>query len=285
MLKTLRRLFSLSRTSPSAGWVTVEAMEKRALLSAAAASVAPVSAAAEPGVPGPMLVKEQLIGADPRNVEGIVLTFSEPLDEASAEDLKNYRVGRRTDRRQRFGDDFNNNIDRRRGRHGLVRFETAVYDPAALTVTLTAREPFGILRRFRNIRVLGREAQGVRSAAGNPLDGNRDGTAGGDAIERFTFSRAQRVRYGELDGDNVSLSLQGPGRLWVLRKTDDGQVLARGDAVRVYLDRAEPGSSVLTGRVRGSGNGVAVIDQLVNAGTAQIQIATDPMFQIVQSIA
>lgn len=302
MLMTLRGLFALpgtargrrcaaeatprlcrARTLATDGPARVEMMEARRLLSAATLVTPPLSAAAEPGVPGPTLVREQLVGGDPRNVAGIVLTFSEPLDEASAEDLDNYRVGRRTDRRQRFFDQFDNN-DRRRQRRGLVRFDSAVYDPAALTVTLTARNPFDILRRFRTIRVLGRAEgdRGVRSATGNPLDGDRDGTAGGDAVERFTFTRAKRVRYGERDGDNVALAVQGPGRLWVVRKTAEGRVLSRGEAVAVYLDRAEAGSSVLTGRVRGIGNGVATIGQVLNTSTAEVRIATDPAFQIGQ---
>lgn len=303
MLMTLRRLFPLNkairprggaggrtaglrRTQVPApgGPARIEMMEARQLLSAATLVTPPASAAAEPEATGPTLVREQLVGGDPRNVTGIVLTFSEPLDEASAEDRDNYRVGRRTDRRQRFFDQFDNN-DRRR-RRGLVRFESAVYDPAALTVTLTARDPFDILRRFRTIRVLGRTEgdRGVRNAAGNPLDGDRDGTAGGDAVERFTFTRAKRVRYGERDGDNVALSLGGPGRLWVVRKTAEGRVLSRGEAVAVYLDRAEAGSSVLTGRVRGIGNGVAMIGQVLNTSTADVRIATDPAFQIGQLV-
>ena len=293
MVKTLHRLVThlgsgLHVQRPAAReWARVETMEPRRLLSAAAVATdvtPPASALAEPGVPGPTLVKEQLVGGDPRGALGIVLTFSEPLDEASAEDLDNYRVGRRTDRRQRFSDDNNDN-DRRR-RRGLIRFDSAVYDPATLTVTLTARDPFDILRRFRNIRVLGRTDAnvGVRSATGNPLDGDRNGTAGGDAVESFTFTRAKRVAYGERDGDNVALAIRGPGRLWVIRKTRDGQVLARGDAIRVYIDRADPASSILTGRVRGNGNGVATIDQLVNTSTAQTPITADPAFQFGQLI-
>ena len=277
MLRTLRRWFSIKSplavdlgATPDATrpglrvWACAEQMERRQLLSVT-------------------LVKEQLVGPDPRNVEGVVLTFSEPLDESSAEDLDNYRVGRRTNRRQRFDDDRFDDLDNRR-RRGLVRFESAVYDPAALTVTLTARDPFDILRRFRNMRVLGREGRGVRAATGELLDGNRDGVAGGDAIERFTFSRGKRISYGERDGDNVTLSLRGPGRLWVLRKTPEGKVLARGDAVRVYLDNTDATSSVLTGRVRGGGNGVATIDQLVNSASAQVPITVDPTFQIGQVI-
>jgi hypothetical protein len=282
MLTTLRRLLTRHRscatdmTTPA----RIEGLERRSLLSGTMTDAPPVSAAEEPDVTGPMVVKEQLIGSDPRNVTGVVVTFNEPLDEASAENLRHFRVGTRTDRRQRAFDD-----NRFRGnRRGLVRFESAVYDPANFTVTLTAFEPFNITRRFRTIRVLGRETLAVRDVAGNALDGDGNGTPGGDSVQQYTFRRAARVSYGELDGDNVSLSLKGGGLLWVIRKTSDGKVLARGDALRVFIDRADPASSILTGRVSGKGNGVAVIEELVNTSTAQLQIAADPAFEIVRSI-
>src|SRR5688572_24693682 len=142
---------------------------------------------------GPMLVKEQLVGSDPRNVEAIVLTFNEPLDEVSAEDLEHYRIGVNTDRKQNYDDDVE---DPNSHGNGLLRFESAVYDPAALTVTLTPVKPFNITRQFRTIRVLGRENKTVRDVAGNRIDGNGDGRAGGDQIEKFTFRRGGNVPYG-----------------------------------------------------------------------------------------
>ena len=138
--------------------------------------------------------------------------------------------------------------------------------------------------RLRTIRVLGRENDAVRDVAGNALDGDGNGRPGGDSVQQYTFRRAGRVSYGERDRDNVTLTLRGPGQLWVVRKTREGKVVARGDALRVYIDRGDPASSILTGRVTGQGNGVAIIDELVNASTAQVQIATDPAFQIVRSI-
>jgi hypothetical protein len=274
---TLRRL--LTRHRSSATTASVEGLEGRSLLSAAVMAAPPVSAAEEPDVTGPMLVKEQLLGPDPRGVLGVVLTFNEPLDEASAEDLDHFRVGKGTDRRQ------HNDDDRFRGNEGgLVAFQSAVYDPANFTVTLTAQEPFNIVRRLRTIRVLGRENDAVRDVAGNALDGDGNGRPGGDSVQQYTFRRAGRVSYGERDRDSVTLTLRGPGQLWVVRKTREGKVVARGDALRVYIDRGDPASSILTGRVTGQGNGVAIIDELVNASTAQVQIATDPAFQIVRSI-
>lgn len=286
MLKALRRLLnhlSHAGAAEPARPACVEPLEKRSLLAGAPLEAAPVSAAEEPDVTPPTLVNEQLFGSDPRNVEGVVLTFSEPLDPASAQEIRNYRVGTRTDRQQRTIDEDDDRF--RRNRRGLVRFETPVYNPADLTVTLTAVDPFNITRRFRTIRVLGRDDRGVRDVAGNVLDGDANGRPRGDAVEQFTFRRASTVSYGERDGDNVTLSLKGPGRLWVIRQTGDGKVLARGQARRVFIDKADPARSILTGKVSGRGNGVAVIEELVNAGTAQVQIATDPAFQIVRSIA
>lgn len=126
----------------------------------------------------------------------------------------------------------------------------------------------------------------MRDVAGNRLDGARDGK-GRDAVEKFTFTRGDRVTYSEFDADRVSLRMDGPGVVWVLRKTEEGRVLGRGDAIQVFIDHADPTESVLTGRVKdnGPGNGIAVIEELINTSTAQVQIATDPSFQIVRSIA
>jgi hypothetical protein len=280
MLQWLKRIWGRGSPCNQNSIARVEGLEQRSLMSVSTVEAPPVSAPVDPDVTGPQLVKEQLIGSDPRNLEGIVLTFNEPLDEASAEELRNFRAGKRTDRRQRFIND-----DRfRRTRGGLIRFESAVYDPTNFTVTLAAIEPFNLTRRFRTIRVLGRETFSVRDVAGNRMDGDRDGKNGGDAVEQFTFKRAGSVSYGELDGDSVNLTLQGPGRIWVVRKTNDGDVIARGDALKVFIDRADPASSILIGKVSGKGNGIAVLDELTGASTAQVQIATDPTFQIVRSI-
>jgi hypothetical protein len=287
MLNSLRRWFGHPGTALSRAPVKparVDALEKRTLMSIETLVHPPASAAEAGDMTPPTLVNEQLIGTDPRAVEGIVLTFSEPLDPATVSNPRTYRVGRRTDRRQRFDVDFNNDNDR--FRRGLVRFEDPVYDAATNTVTLNAIVPFNITRRFRTIRVLSRVGGtlAIKDLAGNLLDGNNDGKPGGDAVEQFTFRRGRHITYGERDGDNVSLSLTGPGRLWVIRQTEDGDVLARGDARRVYIENADPARSILTGKVSGRGNGVAVIEQLVGTSTAQVQIATDPAFQIVTSI-
>jgi hypothetical protein len=105
----------------------------------------------------------------------------------------------------------------------------------------------------------------------------------GDAVEQFTFRRAQRVQYEERDGDDVTVWLTGPGRLWVVRNTPDGKVFGRGNAMRLYVDKTDT-SAVVTGKVEGTGDGVAVIDELVNSFGADIQIAQSTAFQILHTI-
>ena len=260
----------------------VETLENRSLLSGNAAAP-PVSAADGADVTPPTLVSEELLGTDPREVAGVVLTFSEALDPASAGDLKNFRVGRRTDQKQNF--DPENEVHQQAFKDGLIRFTSAVYDPATFSVTLTPKEPFNITRKFRTIRVLARGPnRGVKDVAGNILDGDGNGKAMGDAVEQFTFRRAQRVQYEERDGDDVTIWLTGPGRLWVLRNTPDGKVFGRGDALRLYVDKTEPTATV-TGKVESQGgDGVAHIDQLLNVYGAQLEIANSAAFQINQII-
>ena len=271
MLKSLRRL--LMRHTPPARpaeqAVCVENLERRSLMNG--------------DLTPPTLVKEELVGSNPRELTGVILTFSEPLDETSAEDLEHFRIGRRTSHKQNYDFDDPDRFDDHND--GLIRFESAVYDPATLTVTLTAIKPFNLTKQFRTVRVLGREVDSVRDVAGNRIDGDGDGQAGGDAVEKFTFQRGGRVQYSEFDADRVSLVLNGPGIIWVFRKTRGGGVLQRGDNLSVFIDRGDPTSSVLRGKVKnqGPGDGVAIIGEVVNASTAQLQIATDPSFQIVRS--
>jgi hypothetical protein len=273
------------RTRPGHDRALVETLEKRSLMSVSAAASPPVAAAADDpaaDVTPPTLVGEQLLGTDPRQVTGVVLTFSEALDPVSAQDLKNFRVGRRTDQKQNYNPD--NQVDQKAFKDGLIRFTSAVYDPVAFTVTLTPKEPFNITRKFRTIRVLARGPnRGVKDVAGNILDGDGNGKAMGDAVEQFTFRRAQRVQYEEWDGDDVTIWLTGPGRLWVLRNTPDGKVFGRGNALRLYVDKTDT-SAVVTGKVEGTGDGVAVIDELINAYSADVQISQSAVFQILRTI-
>src|SRR4051794_15836262 len=131
--------------------VLVETLEKRALLSTTSTDPVVEPPIDQVDTTPPRLVNEQLLGTDPRQVAGVILTFSEALDPVSAQDLKNYRVGRPTDQNQNF--DENNVVHQKASEDGLIPFTPAAYAPATLTVMLTPKEPFNITRKFRTIRV------------------------------------------------------------------------------------------------------------------------------------
>ena len=102
-----------------------------------------------------------------------MLTFSEDLNAATAEDLANY-VLTLPGRDNRFGT----------GDDGIDDIRTARYDAATRTVTLTPRRRFSALR-FARLLVNGTAPRGLTDVAGNLLDGNRDGQPGGDYVATF----------------------------------------------------------------------------------------------------
>jgi hypothetical protein len=89
----------------------------------------------------------------------IVLPFDQALDAVTAEDAKNYRIiglGGRT-----------------------IAIKKAVYDPAALTVTLYPMKRISIHHRYELI-VDGTAPHGVTNTRGQLLDGNDSGSADSD---------------------------------------------------------------------------------------------------------
>jgi large repetitive protein len=106
----------------------------------------------------------------------LVLGFTTALDSTTAEDLSNYQI-------VPLGPN---------GRPGsLISVSSAVYDPATHTVTLTPSQTLPFRHAFR-LTVNGHGANGLVSATGVPLDGNRDanGTDFVAAIDRSTLAPA-----------------------------------------------------------------------------------------------
>jgi hypothetical protein len=95
----------------------------------------------------------------------LVLTFSTALDPASAQDPLNYVVEGPTGRR--------------------VAIRTAVYDPAAHTVTLRPRGRISIHHPYR-FTVIGKGAGAVTGADGTPLDGQSNGDPGSNYVTTLT---------------------------------------------------------------------------------------------------
>jgi len=91
----------------------------------------------------------------------IVLTFSGPLDAATATNRANYTIF---------------------GANGVaIPIASAIYDAASSTVTLRPSRQLSVFRSFRLI-VRGTGAGAISSPDGTLLDGNRDNTPGGDYI-------------------------------------------------------------------------------------------------------
>jgi hypothetical protein len=207
---------------------------------------------------GPTITDLRAIGVR-GTVAGFVLSFGEDLVPLRAQDATNYVVT--TPGRDGF---FGNADDRR------VALRSVVYDTTARTVTLmTARRiPLG---QFVRLVVNATPPQGVADLAGNALDGDANGTPG-DAYD-VTFARGSSLRYGDGDGDLVSLALQRGGVLELIRG-------ANGEAQQVRVVGARSGRSRLTGRVRPrAGDGRTTIGSLRGTSGVDVRL-TDPPFAV-----
>ena len=150
------------------------------------------------------------------------------------------------------------------------------YDASACRVTLLFQRPTSLGKSFRYVWVDGRGSSALRDSAGNLLDGNYDGSPGGDAELRFIFRSKKTLTYVDADGkgDQISLRLKGLWRLYML-------LGGLGDSFLVV--GADPARSVLTGSVRRfgrKGDGFAFISQLGGAASTDLRFLTDPRFVV-----
>ena len=156
------------------------------------------------------------------------------------------------------------------------------YDDAARTVTLMRNHGF-LLSHLHTLHVRS-GPDGLRDPAGNFLDGDNDGLAGGIAVLRMRTTWGKRVNYFDADGDRVRLRLRGPGRLFVFRQiAHGGEGRREGDAVQVWLTETTTPQTVLSGTVTPSGrggDGRTPIGEILSADAAQIDVLGDPAFQV-----
>jgi hypothetical protein len=245
------------------------------LLSPAAVSVAADGADVTP----PTVIGVRILGT-PRETTGVVVTFGESLDAVQAQRVGAYRISR-----EHSGDDsgfFSTPFDDdSTGGQQSIKLDAANYDDATHTVTLVPHETFKGQKRFRRLRINADVGTGVTDVAGNLLDGDEDGQAGGRAFYKLRFNEGRSVSYQEADGDRVKLRVTGPGTVSVLRRLDDHKRMIGGAAQAILSDDTSS-STVLSGTVKRGhgGDGIATIDVISNAGTATIDIAQDPAFAI-----
>ena len=239
----------------------------------------------EPGVDttGPQIVAIRVVG-DPREARGIQIVFSEPLNPDRARNKDNYTVagdfvefGEFDGDGIHLGDPFDDDDVRRK-----LPLEEAVYDASANTVTLVPEFDFRVSKWMRVVRVRSGD-DGIKDLAGNKLDGDKDGVAGGMAVHRFKTYTGSKVRYIDADGDKVRLRLRGGGTLFVLHELNPHKDANSGEATQVWLlGRVRP-SSLLHGSVeptRRGGDTHAHIRELLRTDPAQLDILSDTRFTI-----
>jgi hypothetical protein len=130
-----------------------------------------VGAPMPPAAAGPRITSARvLLSRGGKRAPAIRLAFDEALDAARAEDLANYVLrapgkGRKVKLRS-------------------IPIRSAAYDAPKQTVTLTLGRP-ARGERWVLLTVNGTSAGGVADPAGNLLDGNGAGVAGGDAVFRL----------------------------------------------------------------------------------------------------
>lgn len=255
------RVRRVALESPS----TIEPLEQRCLLSG-----------------GPVVTGVHFVGSA-RAVSAVVVSFNESLDPASAQDTQAYRFGRPLPHSSDSGPslaDFLPFLGRPKVRlvkQGKIQFASATYDDSTRSVTLTPYKPFNGKRFIRVLRVIASGTHYVKDAAGNPVDGNSDGTGGDDAVVRWVSKQNKRVVYHDGNGNRVTLSLKGPGTLFVFKST----TFFSGTWAFVYRPSTR---TILSGSVAQgpSGNGTTTIMELEGANAIHNNLLTNSQF-VVQS--
>lgn len=250
----LRRLLRHSSSSP----IPMETLEPRKLLSS-----------------GPTVTGVQLIG-NVHNITSLVVTFNESLNPATAQDPQAILFGKPpppgSDNGLSVGDFLPFLLAKPRPRTviaGKIVFSSLTYNDANHSVTLVPLAPFRAERFMRVLRVKGTGAHVIKDVAGNVLNG------GADTVIRWTPHQGKRVHYIDDDGEGVTFTLRGRGKLFTFTRR-------KGDpAPTIFIDGATA-ASVLTGKlVRGrSGDGVAHIAEIEGLGAVQNNVLNNPAFQV-----
>jgi hypothetical protein len=148
-------------------------------------------------VQAPVITHFGLTGPS-RGITGAVVQFNEDMDAASAGNVGNYQL---------TGFDADGNKTK-------IALASAVYDPARRNVTLTAGAPFeqpGFQRL--NFKAKANTDAGLKDTAGNLLDGDEDGFAGGNAVLKYKVVSGEKIVVKDADGDRATLQLIGGGHL------------------------------------------------------------------------
>lgn len=195
------------------------------------------------------------LDGDANWISSVTIGFSEPLNPGSAYNGAGYGLL-----------DLGGSSVFGAGDNSWVAFSSPSYDAASNTVTITPTQalPAG---RFHAIWIRSIGPTAITDLAGNPLGGGVDYIG--------VFGRGAALMYTDSTGNLVSFQVAGGGFLDIFRNT-------AGDAQRVTLHGAVPGSTTLSGSVtrpygRGSGvTNVGAIDGLGAFGQVRVTLRSPP---------
>ncbi len=160
---------------------------------------------------------------DGTSVTGFVVTFSRPLDAASAQSPQGYAVKLATAGRTVKAALLRAApaAAKRTVKTPPPRVASAVYDPATGTVTLTLATPVPAATEQFTVGVAGGGPHAVRDAAGRPVDGDANGRPGGPG--RFVVRTAVGQAFARQlpGGGTLTMALDGPGSLLVAVSGND----------------------------------------------------------------
>jgi hypothetical protein len=215
-----------------------------------------------------------------QSITGFVVTFNGPVDPTTAQNVGGYQiVGQYTFNQHR------NFMERLFGGHSGTdtvyagyKIASAVYDSQTNSVTLTLATSIPLGTGMLWVEVTGTGSDAVLDANGKPIDGDANGTTGGNYRESFGMSVTRSISYQTASGELVNLSLSGPGEIVTLFPGDT-------DTPLIDLIDTDSQSSILTGKIDKGHNSVASAVLAELNGTANANIQLGDGFQIDQNNA
>jgi len=252
-------------TAPRA---VIENLESRQLLSA-----------------GPLLTNVQLLGTA-KACTGVVLTFNEALDPATAQDAAAFSIGRVKHGGSSDGlslTDFLPFAGRPKSaaiHNHKIKFVLATYDDSTHSITLTPEAPFLAWKYFRAMRIRGTGSDALLDAAGNAYGDTGDGTGGHDSVITWKYHKGKSISFRDADGDHVTLHLTGKGELFSIQHPHGVP------SPMVFISGGAVGSTIVSGKVKRSnhGDGVVTLTQLSGISSANVTLLlSNPQFQIMST--
>jgi VCBS repeat-containing protein len=205
---------------------------------------------------GPMITDVRFLAVK-KTITGLMLKASEALNAASAANLTSYALhSAGKDKKLGTADDT------------AVPLLSAVYDAAARTIALT---PTTALKAGQFFKLSVLDNGDITDLAGNRLDGDMNGSSGGDCVT--LVARGTKIKYTDSNGDLVSLSLKKGGAMEMVRRLD-------GEGSHLRLVDLVPGTSALSAKVKASslgGDGLTRLDLFSGAGSIAGSTASLPI--------